>query len=143
MNARYLALAALAGLAFASAAPAGCYGYGATRTCIDPGTGSTYTTTRFGSQSYTNGYNPRTGNSWNSNTSRFGNSSYTNGRDGDGNGWSLSTHRLGGTTVINGYDSNGNSINGTSTRIGNTRTTTIYRSDGTTVTRSCNQYGCF
>lgn len=76
------ALAALTAPAFASQ----CVGTGQVKTCIDD-TGNTYTVQKFGSQTFVQGSNARTGARWSQNSTAIGGTTFTQGRDQRGRTW--------------------------------------------------------
>lgn len=104
---RKMALVLLMMLPFG--AYAGCIGSGSLKTCYD-NNGNTYTVQKFGDATYLNGYNSKTGTSWNQNSQRVGNSTFTNGRAANGNSWNSTATKLGNSTLINGRDSQGKSF---------------------------------
>ncbi len=91
----------LSGMAHAS-----CVGSGSLKTCYDE-KGNSYTVHKVGDATYLNGYNSKTGSSWNQNSQRVGNSTFTNGRASNGNSWNSTATKMGNSTLINGRDSQG------------------------------------
>lgn len=102
-----------------TSASAACVTSGTISNCYDNQSGNSYSTTRLGNQSFTNGYNASTGSNWRQNTNNVGDTSYTNGTNADGKQWNKRTTRVGNTSYTNGTDSEGNSFS-----------------------YSCNEYGC-
>lgn len=87
-------------MAFTAPVFSGCVGTSSFQTCTD-NYGNSYTTTRSGESSYTNGYNSQTGSSWNQQT----NGGLTTGQSSDGSSWSRTDYGNG----FFGTDANGNS----------------------------------
>jgi hypothetical protein len=95
-------------------ADAACFGSGSFKTCYDT-SGNSYTVSKFGNSTFVNGYNSRTGSTWNQNSTSFGNSTYSTGRASNGRYWDETETTYGGTTNIFGTDSDGNSFSTTCT----------------------------
>ena len=91
-------------VALASTAHAACFGTSTNYSCYDDQSGNSYNVQKYGNQTYMNGYNSRTGSSWNQNSQRYGNTSRTFGNDSNGNSWNSYTSPYGSS----GTDSNGN-----------------------------------
>lgn len=86
-------------------ASANCVGTDALRTCTDA-YGNSYTTSRMGNYSVTNGYNARTGSTWNQNSYSVGNNTIINGQASNGQSWNATITPYG----MYGTDSRGNSF---------------------------------
>lgn len=102
----------------ASSAFAGCFGTGASKSCMDD-SGNTY------------------------NVQRFGNNTHLDGYSANGSHWSQDSSTIGNTTYHNGYSADGDSWNGTSTRIGDSTFHSGTDSDGNYYQSTCNSYGCY
>lgn len=98
------AIAAL--LFFSGAASAECIGSGSLKTCYDD-SGNTYTVQKVGDSTYVNGYNSKTGSSWNQNSQHIGNSTITNGNAANGQSWNSTSTKIGDSVMTYGKDSNG------------------------------------
>jgi hypothetical protein len=96
----------------AGQASATCIGSDAFSTCTDS-YGNSYNVQRFGNQTFMNGYNAQTGNSWSQNSTTLGNTTFHNGTAGNGNSWNMTDQRMGNMRFLNGNDSQGNSFSHT------------------------------
>lgn len=104
---------------YSSLAKANCVGTSQFETCQDQN-GNDYTVNRIGGQTFVNGRNEQTGNSWNEHSNTVGNQTFIDGTAANGRSWNETETRLGpNNTMVNGMDANGNSFS-----------------------RSCNQFGC-
>ena len=87
---------------------ADCYGTGAFKHCDDLDSGNSYDIYKYGNTTEVDGYNSRTGSSWNETATTYGNTTYIDGTSANGNTWNEEITRSGNTTYIDGMDSNGN-----------------------------------
>lgn len=108
------ALMTLAGLA---SAQSNCIGTGALRSCTDL-SGNSYSTTRIGNSSFTNGYNAQNGTSWQQNSQRMGNTTMINGTASNGAAWNQTIIDNGSSRTIMGTDSRGRAFTKTCTAAG-------------------------
>lgn len=102
-----------------SNAQAQCFGSDSFTTCTDQ-SGNTYNVQRFGNTTTMQGYNSRTGSSWNQQSQTFGGTTFHSGQAANGNSWNMQQNSYGGTTTYSGTDSSGQFIN-----------------------RTCGTFGCF
>lgn len=72
-------------LAFSSSSFAACYGSENLYSCNDA-SGNSYSVNKFGNTTTVNGFNSRTGSSWNQNSNRLGDTTYINGT-ANGKAW--------------------------------------------------------
>ncbi len=93
-----------------SIANAQCYGTDSFKHCDDLNTGNSYDITRFGNITQVNGYNSRTGSTWNETATTYGNITDITGTDSNGNSWNENIIRNGNTTTYSGTDAQGNSF---------------------------------
>jgi hypothetical protein len=109
--------AALMAVAALASAQSNCFGTGIYRTCSDA-SGNSYSTSRIGNSSFTNGYNSQNGTTWNQNSHRIGNTTMINGRASNGASWNQTIIDSGSTRTIMGTDSRGQSFSKTCTASG-------------------------
>ena len=96
---------------------AACYGTGNLKTCYD-NSGNSYSISKFGNTTVTNGYNSSEGSNWSQSSTTFGNTTLHNGQAANGNTWNSTQQNFGGMTTFNGTDSRGNSFSSTCTTFG-------------------------
>lgn len=108
----------IAGLFFGNA-NAACFGSSNLYSCNDIQSGNSYQVNKFGNTTNMNGYNSRTGSTWNQNSTTFGNTTYQNGTSSNGNAWRQTIQNNGSFgTTYSGTDSQGNYYNKTCTQFG-------------------------
>lgn len=109
MNRIHLSAVAVLFAAFSTSTYANCLGGSAIQTCTD-NDGNSYQVNRFGNMTTVNGYNARTGSSWNETANTYGNQTVINGTAANGASWNESITNFGnGNRLINGTNSQGQS----------------------------------
>lgn len=98
----------LIGGLFVNSANADCFGSETMYSCNDIQSGNTYQVNKFGNSTTMNGYNSRTGSTWNQNSSTYGNITYQNGTSSNGKAWNQTIQDNGAFgTTYSGTDSKG------------------------------------